>query len=265
MTITHKTFASYLLFFGLVLLLQVIHYVHFSSVIGAEIIGLPDNAQAAASQAGDSAATSAGLLRIQSHLLFGLGITLLAGLAGFVGIRHPLKGFLRETSSTLDDIAGKMDGTTYHVRTTSYSLADVVSRKATALAQMVSSLQGIAARTTSNAGDAQQADSRIQEVTSEIELAQAVIARLSQSMQDISSASGEASRSTQLSSSPAVCSATVGACCTSACKRVRSRCSRRLPGTPIATNSQPAAAVSGMPHSIWPASARNNGRSALSG
>lgn len=193
MTITHKTFASYLLFFGIVLLLQVIHYVHFSSVIGAEILGLPDNAQAAASLAGDSAASSAGLLRMQTQLLLGIGITLLAGLAGFVGIRRPLKGFLRETSGTLDDIAGKMDGTTYHVRTTSYSLADVVSRKATALAQMVSSLQGIAARTTSNAGDAQQADSRIQEVTSEIELAQSVMARLSQSMQDISSASSEAS------------------------------------------------------------------------
>lgn len=193
MTITHKTFASYLLFFGIVLLLQVIHYVHFSSVIGAEILGLPDNAQAAASLAGGSAASSAGLLRMQTQLLLGIGITLLAGLAGFVGIRRPLKGFLRETSGTLDDIAGKMDGTTYHVRTTSYSLADVVSRKATALAQMVSSLQGIAARTTSNAGDAQQADSRIQEVTSEIELAQSVMARLSQSMQDISSASSEAS------------------------------------------------------------------------
>lgn len=193
MTITHKTFASYLLFFGIVLLLQVIHYVHFSSVIGAEILGLPDNAQAAASLAGGSAASSAGLLRMQTQLLLGIGITLLAGLAGFVGIRRPLKSFLRETSGTLDDIAGKMDGTTYHVRTTSYSLADVVSRKATALAQMVSSLQGIAARTTSNAGDAQQADSRIQEVTSEIELAQSVMARLSQSMQDISSASSEAS------------------------------------------------------------------------
>lgn len=193
MTITHKTFASYLLFFGFVLLLQVVHYVQFSSAIGAEIFWLPDNAQAAPSLAGNAAASPAGLSRMQSHLLFGLGITLLAGLAGFVGIRRPLKEFLRETSGTLDDIAGKMDGTTYHVRTTSYSLADVVSRKATALAQMVSSLQEIAARTTSNAGDAQQADSRIQEVTSEIELAQAVMARLSQSMQDISQASSEAS------------------------------------------------------------------------
>lgn len=192
MTITHKTFASYLLFFGLVLLLQVVHYVQFSSAIGAEILWLPDNAQAAASLAANTA-SPAGLLRLQSHLLLGLGITLLAGLAGFVGIRRPLKEFLRETSGTLDDIAGKMDGTTYHVRTTSYSLADVVSRKATALAQMVSSLQEIAARTTSNAGDAQQADSRIREVTSEIELAQTVMARLGQSMQDISSASSEAS------------------------------------------------------------------------
>lgn len=193
MTITHKTFASYLLFFGIVLLLQAVHYVQFSSVIGAEILWLPENAQAAASLAANAAATPAGLFRLQSHLLLGLGITLLAGLAGFVGIRRPLKGFLRETSSTLDDIAGKMDGTTYQIRTTSYSLAEVVSRKAAALAQMVSSLQEIAARTSSNAGDAQQADSQIQEVTSEIERAQTVMARLNQSMQDISQASSEAS------------------------------------------------------------------------
>lgn len=193
MTITHKTFASYLFFFGIVLLIQVIHYVQFASFIGAEILWLPDNAHALPSMATGSTASPAGLLKMQGYLLLGLGITLLAGIAGFVGIRTPLKGFLRETSSTLDDIAGKMDGTTYHVRTTSYSLADVVSRKATALAQMVASLQEIASRTTSNAGDAQQADSQIHEVTSEIELAQSVMARLSQSMHDISLASNEAS------------------------------------------------------------------------
>ncbi|MFA6499389.1 MAG: methyl-accepting chemotaxis protein [Desulfurivibrionaceae bacterium] len=193
MTITHKTFASYLFFFGIVLLIQVIHYLQFSSVIGAEIFCLPDNAHALPSLAAGSAVNSVGLLKMQGYLLLGLGITLLVGIAGFVGIRTPLKGFLRETSSTLDDIAGKMDGTTYHVRTTSYSLADVVSRKATALVQMVSSLQEIAARTTSNAGDAQQADSQIQEVTAEIELARSVMALLSQSMHDISLASSEAS------------------------------------------------------------------------
>lgn len=193
MTITHKTFASYLFFFGIVLLIQVIHYLQFSSVIGAEIFCLPDNAHALPSLAAGSAVNSVGLLKMQGYLLLGIGITLLVGIAGFVGIRTPLKGFLRETSSTLDDIAGKMDGTTYHVRSTSYSLADVVSRKATALVQMVSSLQEIAARTTSNAGDAQQADSQIQEVTAEIELARSVMALLSQSMHDISSASSEAS------------------------------------------------------------------------
>lgn len=193
MTITHKTSANYLFFFGTVLLIQVVHYLQFSSAIGADIIWLPNSAAAFPSLAATAAANSAGLLKMQGYLLLGIVITMLVGIAGFIGIRIPLKKFLRETSTTLDDIAGKMDGTTYHVRTTSYSLADVVSRKATALSQMVSSLQEIAARTTSNAGDAQQADSQIREVTSEIELARAVMARLSQSMQDISQASSEAS------------------------------------------------------------------------
>jgi uncharacterized protein YoxC len=193
MTITHKTFANYLFFFGTVMLIQVIHYLYFSSVMGAEIFWLPNHANALPSLTAGSATSSAGLLKMQFHLLAGIGITLLVGIGSFVGIRVPLKRFLRETSSTLDDIAGKMDGTTYHVRTTSYSLADVVSRKATALTQMVSSLQEIAARTTSNAVDALQADSHIHEVTSEIELARSVMARLSQSMHDISLASSEAS------------------------------------------------------------------------
>jgi methyl-accepting chemotaxis protein len=193
MTITHKTFTNYLFFFGTALLMQVIHYLQFSSIIGADIFWLPNDANALPSLTAASSTISAGLLQMQFSLLLGLGITLLTGTAAFVGIRNPLKKFLRETSSTLDDIAGKMDGTTYHVRTTSYSLADVVSRKATALTQMVSSLQEIAAKTTSNAGDAQQADSQIQDVTSEIELAQSVMGRLSQSMHDISLASSEAS------------------------------------------------------------------------
>jgi len=76
-------------------------------------------------------------------------------------------------------------------------------------------------------------------------------------------ASGAARFSAHPSSRRATSAAWRASCSPHASRRARSTCSRRLPGTAVATSSHPSA-EGGMAHSNCPASTRNWGRNALS-
>lgn len=128
------------------------------------------------------------------NLLIAAGASALLTLIIALAMAGGINASLRTISSHMDGTASQIDATSFHVSLAGKSLAKGVSEQASALAQTTSSLEQMASMIKQNAVNATTADEFINEAGGIVEAAAASVAKLIESMEEISDASAETNK-----------------------------------------------------------------------
>lgn len=137
-------------------------------------------------QAGDAVSRLHGLRwQIAGAALLSAVLVLIAVAATL----HGSKIFFHDIIVELDKLAGRIDSTSYAVKTTGTLLADDTRRQSSAIMQTAQTHKGIATLSRDNAAHARNANARIRDYSEKVETANQTLQRLIQSMNDIKHAS----------------------------------------------------------------------------